>query len=97
VPVTVDQIKAEFPEFANTSDVIISAKIADAYGQLYPSGWGAAYEQAVKYQTCHLIACSPGGEFARLDPIKEPDGATTLYERRYNQLQQGGVVGAMVV
>ena len=94
--VTVDQIKAEFPEFANTSDVIISAKIADASGQLYPSGWGASYDQAVKYQSCHLIACSPGGEFARLDPNKEPDGASTLYERRYNALQQS-VVAAMVV
>lgn len=95
--VTVEQIKTEFPEFANTSDVIISAKISDASGQLYPSGWGASYDQAVKYQACHLIACSPGGEFARLDPNKEPDGATTLYERRYNELLQGGVVGAMVV
>jgi len=96
VAVTVEQIKTEFPEFANTSDVIISAKISDASGQLYPSGWGASYDQAVKYQACHLIAYSPGGEFARLDPNKEPDGATTLYERRYNEMLQS-VVGAMVV
>jgi len=96
VAVTVEQIKTEFPEFANTSDVIISAKISDASGQLYPSGWGASYDQAVKYQACHLIARSPGGEFARLDPNKEPDGATTLYERRYNEMLQS-VVGAMVV
>lgn len=94
--VTVEQIKAEFQEFANTSDALIAAKISDAYGQLYPIGWGSNYDQAVKYKTCHLIACSPGGEFARLDPNKEPDGATTLYERRYNELQQG-VVAAMVV
>jgi len=96
VAVTVEQIKAEFPEFANTSDALIAAKIADAYEQLYPSGWGSGYDQAVKYQACHLIACSPGGEFARLDPNKEPDGASTLYERRYNALQQS-VVAAMVV
>jgi hypothetical protein len=94
--VTVEQIKAEFPEFANTSDSLIAAKIADAYGQLYPTSWGTGYDQAVKYQACHLIACSPGGEFARLDPNKEPDGATTLYERYYNQLAQS-VVAAMVV
>lgn len=94
--VTVEQIKAEFPEFANTSDALVSAKLSDAYGQLYAGTWGTAYDQAVKYQACHLLACSPNGEFARLDPRKEPDGATTLYERRFNELQHS-IVAAMVV
>jgi hypothetical protein len=96
--VTVEQIKAEFTAFKNTSDELIAYKIADAYAQFYPGGWAVgSYDQAVKYQTCHLLACEPGGEFARLDPNKEPDGATTLYERRLNQLQQSSVVAAMVV
>jgi hypothetical protein len=35
----------------------------------------------VKYYALELVALSPGGEFARLDPSKEADGARSIYER----------------
>ncbi len=87
--VTSAQIKAEFKEFANTADSLIDAKIADATGLLDEGAFGMKYDQAVKYMACHLIALSPGGEFARIKyPHLEADGATTMYERRYAELKR---------
>lgn len=85
MPLTVEQLKAEFPEFAHTNPGLIAAKIADAYGLLNKSALGDHYEAAVKYQVCHLISLSPSGEFAR---FKKPDesGATTTYERHLKYL-----------
>lgn len=82
--VTVSQIQEEFPEFRNVSAELIAAKLDDAV-QEFPAiaSDGDLYEQMVKYQACHLIALSPNGEFARIKyPNLEPDGATTIYERR---------------
>ena len=36
----------------------------------------------VKYLAAELLVLTPAGEFARLDPSKEPDGARSIYERR---------------
>lgn len=96
MPVTPDQIKAEFPEFVNTSSELLAGKIADATGLLNESAFGDLYDQAVKYKACHLIAVSPSGEFARLDPSKEPDGASTLYERHYLRLLKSIVTPVVV-
>lgn len=94
--VTVDSIRNEFPEFAKTSPVIIAAKLADAAAQLTPESLGTMYDVALKNLTCHLIASTPGGEFARLDPAKEPDGACTIYERVLNRVYEK-VPGPMVI
>lgn len=40
----------------------------------------------VKYLTASLLVLTPAGEFARLDPRNEPDGARSIYERQCNQL-----------
>lgn len=94
--VSAEQLRAEFPEFANTDLGLLNGKIADATAMLSASAFGDQHDQAVKYMAAHLVALSPGGEFARLDPSKEEDGARTLYERQYLAVQKG-VIGAMVV
>lgn len=94
--VSVEQLRSEFPEFANTSAGLLAGKIADATAMLNATAFGETHDQAVKYMAAHLVALSPGGEFARLDPNEESDGARTLYERQYMTLQRG-VIGAMVV
>jgi Protein of unknown function (DUF4054) len=96
VAVTVEQIKAEFTEFANTDSALITAKIGDATAMLNATAFGDRHDYTVKYLACHLVALSPGGEFARLDPNKEPDGARTLYEREYLRLLRS-IAGPMVV
>ena len=94
--VTVEQIRAEFPEFVRTNEGLISAKLADARAMLNETAFGETHDQAVKYMAAHLVALSPGGEFARLDPNEQEDGARTLYERQYTAVLRG-VMGAMVV
>ena len=48
----------------------------------------AAREMRVKYLCAELLVMSPAGEFARLDPSKEPDGARSIYERRRLELDR---------
>ncbi len=94
--VTAAQIKAEFPEFVNTDAGLITAKIGDATAMLSEAALGDRYDHTVKYLACHLVALAPGGEFARLKPEKEPDGARTLYEREYFRVLRS-LSGPMVV
>lgn len=94
--VSVQQLRSEFPEFVNTSSGLLAGKIADATAMLNAHAFGEMHDQAVKYLAAHLVALSPGGEFARLDASEENDGARTLYERQYMAIAKG-VLGAMVV
>jgi hypothetical protein len=94
--VSVEQLRDEFPEFAHTNEGLLAGKIADASAMLNAHAFGDVHDQAVKYMAAHLVSLSPGGQFARLDPNEEEDGARTLYERQYLALQRG-VIGAMVV
>jgi hypothetical protein len=95
--VTAAQIKSEFTEFANTDSGLISGKIADALAVLNEQAFGTRYDVAVKYLACHLVALSPGGEFARLKPDEVgADGARTLYEREYMRVLRT-LAGPMVL
>lgn len=94
--VSVEQFRQEFPEFVNASEGLLAGKIADATAMLNAAAFGQTHDHAIKYMAAHLVALAPGGEFARLDPNQEQDGARTLYERQYMVIQRG-VIGAMVV
>lgn len=95
--VTAAQIKAEFTEFANTNSDLITAKITDAVAMLNEPAFGTRYDIAVKYMACHLVALTPGGEFARLKPEEvDDDGARTLYEREYMRVLRS-IGGPMVL
>lgn len=95
--VTVDQIKAEFPEFASTDSALIGFRLADAIRIIDQASFGTQYDDAVKYLTCHLVALSPHGEFARLVQSQEPGGASTTYERYYLKIMRSAVVAQTVV
>lgn len=96
--VTVDQIQAEFPEFAHTDAALIGYRLADAERLVDRGGaFGALRDDAVKYLTCHLIALMPHGEPARLVESQEPGGASTTYERQYLALKRSLVQAQMVV
>jgi hypothetical protein len=93
------QIVIEFPEMAAASSALLSAKLADAE-QLTAADYGgdnpALRALRVKYLALELVVQSPGGEFARLDPNKEPDGARSLYERQRLQIDRS-VTAPMVI
>lgn len=95
--VTVDQIKAEFPEFANTDSALIGYRLEDAQRLVDPSAYGEHTDDAVKYLCCHLIQVSPHGEPARLQPSQEPGGASTTYERHFLRIQRSVIQAPMVV
>jgi hypothetical protein len=97
VTVTVDQIKAEFPEFANTDSALVGYRIADAIGLVDGVAFGSRTDDAVKYLACHLIALTPHGEPARLVESQKPGGASTTYERQYLAIKRSVVQAQMVV
>jgi hypothetical protein len=95
--VTVEHIIEEFPEFARASSDLVRAKLADAdvlTSADYPAG---LRDMRVKYLTAELLVLSPSGEFARLDPSKEPDGARSIYERRRIDIDRAALPQAMVL
>jgi hypothetical protein len=51
-----------------------------------PSAQQAIRDMVVSNLTAALLVLTPAGEFARLDPNKEADGARSIYERRVNEL-----------
>ncbi len=96
--VTRQQLCAEFPEFASTSIAVVEAKLVEAASRCNAGEYGAQQDNAIKQLACHLIAMSPGGEFARLKyPHLEKDGAATIYERTFNSIRREAVLAATVV
>lgn len=51
-----------------------------------PATQQAIRDMVVSNLTAALLVLTPAGEFARLDPRREPDGARSIYERRVNEL-----------
>lgn len=95
--VTVADIQNQFPELARTSAATLAAKLRDAEtmtAQDYPS---TLRDTRVKYLAAELIVQSPGGEFARLDPNKQPDGATSIYQRQRMAIDVSAGAGAMAL
>jgi len=108
--ITVQQFYAEFPEFARVKYELVAAKLGDAEARIaldisganpvkLPDGtsYDPTRDLFVKYLTAATLALAPVGEFARLDPSKEPDGARSIYERTFNQLQAAYNVLALVI
>ena len=85
---TAAAIKTAFPELNRAPDPVVEAKLADAERATATDFASDATlrDQYVGYYTAHLISQSPYGEFARLKPDKEPDGASSIYEREMKHL-----------
>lgn len=98
MPLAVSDITDSFPELARAGNALIAVKLEEAEAataQDFASDTGLR-DLVVKYETAHLVAMSPSGEFARLDPNKEPDGARSIYERQLKQFIQGNYVPIVV-
>ena len=86
--VDVIRFRARFPEFRGQDSAIIAACLDDAAARIHADRYGEQADTAVLYLAAHLLATSPYGEFARLDPKKEPDGALTVYERELRRIRE---------
>jgi len=73
------------------------AKIADAELDTAADYPAALRDYRIKYLVAELLVLSPSGEFARLDPSKEPDGARSIYERRRREIDRQAHPMAMVI
>lgn len=83
-----DELVSEFPEFKRCDPALVAAKLADAETLTAVDYEPTTRAIRVKYLACELLALSPAGEFARLDPNKEPDGCCSLYERQRLQIDR---------
>jgi hypothetical protein len=95
--ITADQLFSEFPEFARVGTGLLAAKLRDAERLTAVDYPAELRDIRVKYLAAELLVLSPAGEFARLDPSKEPDGARSLYERQRMQIDRGAYPLAMVI
>jgi hypothetical protein len=94
--VTVSQLLEEFPEFKRCAPPLVAAKLRDAEAFTSADYPTPLREQRVKYMACELLALSPGAEFARLDPNKEPDGARSLYERQRLEIDRANAAPMVI-
>jgi len=81
--VAVNRFRKAFPEFRETSDVLIEQKIIAAELRISTEVWGNRTEQGIMYLAADLIAMSPSGEKARL----VSDKGKTTYRVTWEQMR----------
>lgn len=96
--VTPTNLGEHFPEFASVvanDPAFVTKKIEEATRRVSAEIWDphGLTDDGIRYLTAHLIAMSPLGEQAKLDP---KDGLTT-YEREYQRLVRVVATGACKV
>lgn len=84
---------ARYAEFADgrADTAQVAACLAEAQRRLDEPTWGAIYEDGVYALTAHLLATSPWGQHARLEP-----GATSTYEAEFLRMQRSVALGPVV-
>jgi len=93
VSVTLAKFRVDFPEFANTADAIIEARIAMAIRQVNSTIYGGKTDDAIEWLTADMVACGPLGEQARLSK----DSKTTIYREQYEAIKQQVAYGFRVI
>lgn len=81
---TREQFVAAFPEFSEVDAPVIDAKLAEAQRRIDPSVWLQWENDGHGQLTAHLLANSPLGNAAKLQPN---NGPKTVYEGEFNRLQ----------
>lgn len=87
--------RALYPEFDKVGDGVVDAKLVEAEARLDTTFWGDRFDLAHGLLTSHLIAISPSGRHARLDP-KKASGFTSTYEREFDKLLRENYQGPLV-
>lgn len=85
-----------YSEFDRVEDATVDAKLAEAEDRLSEDYFGDRFDNAHGLMTAHLIAISPAGRQARLDP-KKAEGNTTTYQRELGELLKENAPGPTVL
>lgn len=89
--VTLADFKAQFPEFAQAGDTVISAELANALQLTPASVWGTLQDQGVRLRTAVALANRPPGRGMQFKPEQ-----VTVYDARLRDLESvvagGGTV-----
>ena len=79
---TVKQFKNEYPQFRQTDEALVSAKLAAA-GRRIGALWADRADDGQGLLAAHLLSIAPGGENARL----QKDMGKTIYQDEYEQMK----------
>ena len=91
--VTLASFRTRFPEFAETDDAMVQAKLDEVAVALDDRVFGARIDEAVAYLVAHRLALSPFGQNARM---VAKDGSTT-YGEQYAGIQRAAAGGPWAV
>lgn len=80
---TLSAFRTKYPEFETAPDPLVTVFLNDAAEKLDASVWGTYLESAHGLLTADLLATSPNGQFARLDP----NTADTTYSVKFDELR----------
>jgi len=87
--VSVAYFKINYPEFRETKDSLVQAKINSATKRIAAPTWGDRANDGVMLLTAHLLSLSPSGEHARLK--KEDD--MTIYSAELQRMRRAVTMG----
>jgi hypothetical protein len=84
------------PEFKGAASALVQVKLADALKRLSPGLLGDSFDEAHGWRTAHLLATSPWGMAARVDPKLASTPGETIYSAALKQLltEAGAGIGA---
>lgn len=77
-----DGFRKLHPEFKGAAPELVNAKLAFALRRLSPGLFGDSFDEAHGWKTAHLLATSPWGMAARIQPGKgsaQPRPGETIY------------------
>lgn len=92
---TATTFKARWPEFTPTDDARVTAALADAAALCDARVYGASYDLAVGLTAADLLATSPAGVQARLNP--KGSDATTTYRAALLKIMRARAGGPWAV
>lgn len=90
--VTTASFLASYPDFANVTESVVDAKVAEAIRRVDTEIWGDKADDGIMLWTAHLLTLS---QFGRHGRQLQPDGATP-YLRAFDKLQASTLTGFVV-
>jgi hypothetical protein len=94
VAVSVHSFKEAYPDFRDTSNVLVRQKLSEAEKRVAKSIWSGKTDIGVMALTAHLLSLSPNGEVSRIDNEQRVSTYTDEWKRliRENTMGAGRVI-----
>lgn len=69
-PIDIDTWRGLFPEFSTAPTPLVQSRLDQAAVRIDTAVWGSRAGEGQAFLAAHLLALSPGGQFARLQSEK---------------------------